>query len=407
MRLRIAVVGIGVAGSVVAARLAARDDVELTLIERVDTAEQADSGTGLNIGPNGVAALDRLDARLAEAVRSVSLPWCEWGIGLADGTRLAHFDLQSIAGCAGVRVRWAALYGVLRGWVAARTRFSTEVHSARLDAEGRIELLAGAAPADPWIGPYDMVIAGDGRYSQLRERLVGPVVPQHMGVALARLLWPDDSAGLIDDYIQWYCGHHRLFGYRVPGAALYLTASFPFEPGSPVPEAFKDPAVFRRAITPPGPVAPGAAYLIDRLSENVARLHWARNQQAPVAYRDPGGRLLVLGDAAHPMVPTLGQGATQALEDGVAAAAGIEALLDAGSPDVPTLTRVLERLRRGRVAEAMALSWQASEPMLLGAEPVAAHRFIRSEAFRARLREMYTGHVRPDAVRAAVQQALN
>ena len=42
--------------------------------------------------------------------------------------------------------------------------------------------------------------------------------------------------------------------------------------------------------------------------------------RARVADRWRRGRVLLLGDAAHPMVPTLGQGATSAIEDAVAAA---------------------------------------------------------------------------------------
>ncbi len=392
MTLRIAIVGIGVAGSVVAARLARRTDCELTLLDRVETASQADSGTGLNIGPNGIASLAALDPELARQVRAVSLPWSTWRIGLADGSPIASFDLAQMAGGSGIRVRWAELYGVLRGWVAAQTRFATDVTDARYARAGGIELKAGST-GNEWLGPFDLVVAGDGRFSRLRERLIGPVVAEHMGVALARLLWPDDSGGLIDDYEQWYCGHHRLFGYRVPGNALYLTASFPFVPGSPVPEEIKKPSVFRELITPDGPIVPGAAYLIDRLSDNVANLHWARNQQAEIVYRDAPGRLLVLGDAAHPMVPTLGQGATQALEDGVAATQAIEALLDSGRDDVPALTRSIELRRTARVRHVRDLSWKASEPMLLGAEPLSAHAFIRSAAFLGELTKVFSQHV--------------
>ncbi len=400
MTQRIAIVGIGVAGSVVAAHLARRHDCEVTLIERVTATSQADSGTGLNIGPNGLAALESLDPALAAQVRAISLPWCEWGIGLADGTKLAHFDLMAMAGCAGVRVRWAELYGLLRGLAGGHVRFGAEVIDARRGDDGRIALDVEVGGQRQWTDPFDLVIAGDGRYSILRQKLVGPAPVEHMGVALARLLWPDDSNGVIDDYVQWYCGHHRLFGYRVPGNALYLTASFPFEPGSPVPEAYKQPEVFRKVITPAGPIAPGAAYLIDRLSANVADLHWARNQQAPIAYRDEGGRLLILGDGAHPMVPTLGQGATQALEDGVAAAAAVTALLDRGSSDFPALTAAIDQGRRERVKFVMDLSWRASEPMLLGAEPVSAHRFLQSDEFRSGLMDVFNGHVRASAFRA-------
>ena len=57
------------------------------------------------------------------------------------------------------------------------------------------------------------------------------------------------------------------------------------------------------------------------------------------------GRLTLLGDAAHPMLPHLGQGANQAIEDGVA----LGVLLSGRSPaDVPAVLRAYENLRRPR-----------------------------------------------------------
>ena len=54
---RIVVVGAGVAGSLVASGLTGRDDVEVICLEKVDSADQADAGTGLNIGPNAIKSL--------------------------------------------------------------------------------------------------------------------------------------------------------------------------------------------------------------------------------------------------------------------------------------------------------------------------------------------------------------
>jgi salicylate hydroxylase len=57
------------------------------------------------------------------------------------------------------------------------------------------------------------------------------------------------------------------------------------------------------------------------------------------------GRLVLLGDAAHAMLPHLGQGANQAIEDGVALAV----LLEGREPaDVPETLKQYETLRRAR-----------------------------------------------------------
>lgn len=388
--LRIAVVGSGVAGSLIAKALSTRDDVVLTCFERVASTDQSDSGTGLNIGPNGIKALASLDAAFASRIAEISAPWRRWTVSLADGSPIFDLDLATVADNPGIRIRWSSLYGFLRGLVADRLRFRSEVHGVRYaDGGVAVELEVDEDGRRHWVGGFDLVIAADGRYSGLREQLAGKPVVRQMGVALARLLVPDDAHGLIDDYAQWYIGHHRLFGYRVPGGHLYLTGSFPLGPDLAVPETLKVPGEMRRLLTPHGKVCDAAAYVIDRLCTHAADLHWARNQEADPLFRDPLGRVLIVGDAAHPMVPTLGQGATSAIEDAVAAADELLAALDAGTVNVPTVTAAVARRREARVRFVQQLSWDASGPMLAGADPVAAHAPLREPAFLRALAQVY------------------
>jgi salicylate hydroxylase len=60
------------------------------------------------------------------------------------------------------------------------------------------------------------------------------------------------------------------------------------------------------------------------------------------------GRLTLLGDAAHPMLPHLGQGANQSIEDGMALAT---ILARADRKTAPPALVAYERLRRERVAQ--------------------------------------------------------
>jgi salicylate hydroxylase len=74
---------------------------------------------------------------------------------------------------------------------------------------------------------------------------------------------------------------------------------------------------------------------------------WALYDREPLTTWSRG-RLTLLGDAAHPMLPHLGQGANQAIEDGMALAT---LLAQADATSVPAALRVYERLRRERVAD--------------------------------------------------------
>ena len=60
------------------------------------------------------------------------------------------------------------------------------------------------------------------------------------------------------------------------------------------------------------------------------------------------GRLTLLGDAAHPMLPHLGQGANQAMEDGMALAIILSSIENSS---VPAALAAYDNLRRERVAE--------------------------------------------------------
>jgi 2-polyprenyl-6-methoxyphenol hydroxylase-like FAD-dependent oxidoreductase len=72
-----------------------------------------------------------------------------------------------------------------------------------------------------------------------------------------------------------------------------------------------------------------------------------------LVYRDPlptwvskHGRIALLGDAAHPFLPTSAQGATQAVEDGVTLAVMLKR---AGKENVPAAVRAYQAVRYDRV----------------------------------------------------------
>jgi salicylate hydroxylase len=86
---------------------------------------------------------------------------------------------------------------------------------------------------------------------------------------------------------------------------------------------------------------------IERLLQQVQKtFRWALYDREPLPTWTKG-RLSLLGDAAHPMLPHLGQGANQSIEDGMALAT---ILARADRESAPAALIAYERLRRERVA---------------------------------------------------------
>jgi salicylate hydroxylase len=83
------------------------------------------------------------------------------------------------------------------------------------------------------------------------------------------------------------------------------------------------------------------------LSEVETTFRWALYDREPLPTWTKG-RLTLLGDAAHPMLPHLGQGANQSIEDGMALAT---ILVHANRKTAPAALLAYERLRRERVTQ--------------------------------------------------------
>jgi salicylate hydroxylase len=99
--------------------------------------------------------------------------------------------------------------------------------------------------------------------------------------------------------------------------------------------------------------------------------------------------VLYLGDAAHGMVPTLGQGATQAIEDASVAATLIARRHAQGQRDVASWLNDIAALREQRMRFVMEFSLAATDTMLEGADPVEGTRHKAEAPFIDRLKALY------------------
>ena len=390
--MRIVIVGAGVAGCVMARRLSRLDGVEVICLERVARDDHSEAGTGLNVGPNAVKAVKAIDPELADLITASSYLWHNWRISLTDGTVLFDLPLADVADGPGWRIRWSELYRVLREAAGDCVSYACEITGIGRDtADPRKTSIAWIQDGKTRrLDDIDLLIAADGRYSAVRRAISGEPEVRQTGVAIFRLLVPDKSNGLIDDYEQWFNGPNRLLSFKVPPGHIYIAGTFPIPPEAPIAESSKTSEALRMAYAPEdvGPSAQ-ARWLIDTVCQNAADTHWARMQEHALLYRAADCNVLYLGDAAHGMVPTLGQGATQALEDASNAAALIAARYSGGNRDVGGWLSDIEALRKDRMRFVMEFSLEATDTMLAGADPVAGTRHKTEPRFQDRLKALY------------------
>lgn len=389
--LRVLVVGGGVAGGLVAGWLSRHRGVDVKCLERVTADDHANAGNGLNIGPNATALLETVFPDKVAELREASLPWRQWLALHADGSPAYEIPLAEVAERPGLRIRWSELYRLARSSADSVIAYETEV--TELHASGRrlrvcYEQSGGASVCST----YDLVIATEGRYSGLRTALTGMPIPEHLGIANFRTLIDDGGSIPIDDMVQWFNGHCRIIAFRLADGRIYVSGNLPLEPGAPVPAEMKDKAFLRAAYTPEsGVLDPRLAALIDAFCAPESEHHWARAQAIETLWNAVEGRVLFLGDAAHAMAPTLGQGATQAIEDAAAFLRLFRAWEEQGGSweNVPQLSFAFHHLRAERTEFVKTFSADASDVLQESCDFEAALAKKSTPQYREKLQQLY------------------
>jgi len=390
--MKVVVVGAGVAGCIVARALSKVPGTEVICLEQVVADDHSESGTGLNIGANGLKALKRHSPELAEAVLAQSYLWHTWRTSLTDGTVLFNVPIESVADNPGLRIRWSELYRVLRGMAGPCVKFGCEVKKVGYDGPDHTFVEYTQNGTTQRIDGIDLLISADGRYSLTRETFCGRPAMKQVGVAILRILVPDTSGGLVDDYEQWFNGNNRMLGFRVPENHVYLSGAFPITLGEQIPDESKTPEALRRFYTPQNKQpSRQCQWLIDTLYQAGDSIHWSRLQESPALFRDATGRVMFVGDSSNGMVPTLGQGATQAIEGACMVADLLVDKLNRGgkAAEVPAWVKEAEDRRRERIRFVMEYSMEATDTMLPGNDVVAGTKKKLERPFMQKLERLY------------------
>jgi salicylate hydroxylase len=137
--------------------------------------------------------------------------------------------------------------------------------------------------------------------------------------------------------------------------------------------------------------------VLETISALDQTFRWGIYDRAPLPYWSTD-RMTLLGDAAHPMVPHLGQGAAQAIEDGFTLAVLLEG---AKRQDVPSRLKAYERLRIERTSRIQTMARDTGRFFRAEYEDVAERDRLMAKWMAA------TGWIRGYDAEKAAQEALS
>ena len=372
-RLSVGIVGGGIGGVALAIGLSRYRDLEITLFESAPAFSEI--GAGVSFGPNAVRAIELLG--LGEAYRRVAdgspAPyedvWFEWRLGTND----SYITSTLAPGCGQSSVHRAdfldSLVACLPDGIA---RFGKRCREVSQD-EDRVRLDF----EDGTSFDCDVAIGCDGIKSTVRQHVLpverhGDLGPRFSGTHAYRGLIPRQQ---LEDALKRQGADERLS--KVPQMLLGRDRhilTFPVKGGSVINVvAFAtDRALSRPLVAEPDPwveeVSPetllaefddwgNATRAILGCIERPTR--WALHD-IPTLPHYHERRVLLIGDAAHAMLPHQGAGAGQALED----AWVLSRLLGDSTCDRSRVTEVLsmfDYLRRPHSSEVQRTSFEAGE----------------------------------------------
>ncbi len=346
MHARVIVVGGGIGGLSAAIALRQRG-CEVQVIEQAE--EIRPLGAGLSLWSNAMQCLQKLG--LAERLLAQGSIIARVGVHRWDGRRQTEFAVAQVAARFGAPSMCALRSDLQRALLDALPADAVQLNR-KLESFDQTADRVQVRLIDGSILSADMLVGADGLHSTVRRQLFDDGNPQYqgyggvLGVAPLNLVQADMS--LV------YIGPGSRIGILPcgPGRVYWFYCSNRKEPLPDVAPAHKQILLDRLQGW-----APLAVQAVENTPEG-AMMELSFRDRSPRREWSVG-RVTLLGDAAHPMTPILGQGACQALEDGLALAWAIqryptipEALAAYERARIPRTTRVVNTARRlGRVAQ--------------------------------------------------------
>lgn len=333
--IRAAVVGGGISG-LSAAHALARRGIDVTVYEQAPALGEV--GAGVFTYPNALRPLERMGLGPAFARVGAKVgPGSEYY--RMDGTLVGKVLTTDSAG-------WNGMYGMHRADllnIFANVLLASAVRTGHRCVGFEQDQRAAYVKFDNGnIAEADIVIACDGIHSTLQKFVVEPSPPEYSGSRAYRgLIEAKKLPNWRKEAHQIWMGdgkHFMVFPVRRGELLNYVgfvpTSTETIESWSAIGDRDELAASF----------AGWDSRVVELLDKVETCFWWGLYDRRPLA-KWTNGRLLLLGDAAHAMLPHLGQGANQGIEDGVALAIFLEGR---SADEVSGILPQFEKFRRER-----------------------------------------------------------
>jgi 2-polyprenyl-6-methoxyphenol hydroxylase-like FAD-dependent oxidoreductase len=340
--MKVLIAGGGI-GGVTAALCLVDAGLDVEIYER--SPAPAEVGAGIQISPNGIKVLERLG--LGEALDRIAFrpEALEMRVGMS-GFQLFAIPMRDEAvrryGAPYLHVHRADLMNVLSAALRERAPKAVRLNkdlTSFVQSNGGVD----AAFADGTRAAGDVLVGADGIHSRVRDHLNGAMPARFTGNVAWRLVVPASSLakGLVPPTACIWVGpgRHAVTYYLRRGELVNFVGVVERDGWQ------KESWTERGDKAELGDDFAGWSKPIAAIIEQAGECYrWALFDRDPLPrWRD--GRVTLLGDACHPMLPFVAQGAVMAIEDAWVLSRRLKTAID-----IPSALAAYEAARKPRAS---------------------------------------------------------
>jgi salicylate hydroxylase len=344
--MKIAIIGGGIGGLSAAMHLL-KAGLDVHVYEQ--SPRIGEIGAGIQISPNASRLLIRLGLKPAldaAGVRPLAVHQRRWDDGRTLQRAPVGPEVEATFGAPYYHFHRGDLAELLGAAVPAkRVHVGHKLVGLEPRGEKIVARFESGASAEA-----DLLVGADGIHSRVRHLTFGPEKPRFTGCVAWRGLVPAERIkhlGIEVASHNWMGPDGHVVHYWVAGGRL-MNVVCVVEHGTWTSESWTDKGDVAEALARYDGWHPIVRGLIEAFPETFI---WALHDRAPLP-RWSDGRITLLGDACHPMLPMMAQGAAQSIEDG----ATLAALLMAMPSDVLGALARYETLRKPRATRLQEAS---------------------------------------------------